>query len=161
MGNFRIALETTTDRFRVLLPVHGFGAEPRRETDAAYRRIWERVHRWKTDAIEIVYRRGGEQSLLINFGVWLQVPDCEESMLFDCRGVGTPRIPTSPWQWVMRRYVNKVTRAVEGELRWFDSFATPEACLGSLSNPDRNVPRQGKNVDLMCDYLRSVGGGQV
>jgi hypothetical protein len=160
VSNFKTVLEATTDEFRALLPAHGFAGEPKRETGAAYRRIWVRHAGWKTDSIEIVYRRGGESSLLVNLQVWLPIPERDEPVLFDCRGVATPRIPSLRWKWVMRRHTRRVIEEVEADLPWFDSLESPKSCLDSLANPDRNTARPGRLAEAMSSYLKSVAGGE-
>lgn len=76
--------------------------------------------------------------------------------VFDGAGWLTPYIPTLKWNWVIHRYAGKVMRIVESNLSWFDSFQTPQSCLASIDNPERNLPRSGELFEAMCQYLNSL-----
>jgi hypothetical protein len=155
---FGASLEATTEALRLVVPSFGFAAVPVRITDSGFRRQWLRTLPWRTDIVEIAYRRGGHLRLIVNLRV--QRPDIQDGsdtpVDFDGTGIRTPLIPR--WFLAARapRYGRRVAREITRRLAWFDLFATPEHCLARMSHPERNG-REGRRRDQTVAYLRSLG----
>lgn len=155
---FGTSLEAASRELSRVLPRFGFASEFVRRSDAAFRRHWIRDQSWRQDVVEIVYRRGGELSLILNLQV--QFPDIVDSdgdpMWFDGRGLTTPRVPRLFAALRAPGYARRVVRQVVDRLDWFEQFATPVQCLARVKAEDFNGPRAGRRLQQMVSYLEHL-----
>ena len=151
---FGHSLDATT---RALDQRHGFVHDPQPNTGAAVRRQWLRRGPWRTDVVEIVYRRGGELRALVNLVVRFPAVGVDrESPPFDARSIETPRVPIALAALRASGYGRRVAGLVVAALPWFEHFATPALCLERLTAPDRCGAASGPAHEAVIHYLRSL-----
>ena len=158
LSSFGACLEASTQELTRVLAPHDFGPMARRLNGPGYSREWQRVRPWKTDVVQIVYRRGGERRVFVNVAVRLPaVLDGEGGpLVYDARGLTTPRVPVLFGEVRASAYARRLVRIVAAELLWFERFATPQQCLEQLTAPDRNAAATGPAVERAVQYLRSL-----
>jgi hypothetical protein len=95
--------------------------------------------------------------MLINMIVVLPaVQPPEPDVHFDSQGVLTPTLPYWFPQLRTHRYSQRVVRAVEAALPWFDERSTPAACLRLLESHENNGPQRGDTWSAMRVHLSAL-----
>jgi hypothetical protein len=156
-GIFRPCREATEAILSEQLPRLGFAGEPKHFTDGAFRRWWLRDHHWRIDVVELVFRRGGELRMLINFFVLFPlVQPTEPGPRFDGCGVLTPSLPYWFPHLRVRSYALRVWRAVEAELPWFEGRSTPARCFDLLQGHHNSGPQGGAFWQVVHDHLSTL-----
>lgn len=162
MPSIKAIVEATTTAFTETLPRYGFESAPDRSSEGSFRRWWSRRRGWKTDVTEIVFRRGGELHLPINFLIWFG-PHNGTRPLHSYSGlnIATPRIPQFFTDLRAAGYAARCLAAVTKEIEWFEQFRTPERCLDRLTAMTHGGPRKGGRIyDEMVAYLTGLVGGR-
>src|ERR1051325_1535843 len=153
---FKLALEACSTRFSQLLPSYGFSRDWVKSNDGSFRRHWLHDRAWKTDIVEIVYRRGGEYRIIVN--VCTSLPSAGEygtSTRLSGRSPLTPPIPMLLARFRVKRYADRVVSIVQPELSWFKEVATPQTLWRYLSvqNPRFKSSPVGIQVET---YLQGL-----
>lgn len=153
---FKLALEACSTRFSQLLPSYGFSRDWVKCNGGAFRRHWLRDCVWKTDIVEIVYRRGGELRIIVNMFTSLPIAgESDTSTRLSGRSPLTPHIPVLLAQFRVERYADHVASIVQPELSWFKEIAAPQTLWRYLST--QNPRFQSSPVGIQVEtYLRSL-----
>ena len=112
------------------------------------------------DVVEIVYRRGGELRVPVNFAVSFPAVALDRgSPPFDARGIETPRVPSLLARLRAAGYGRRVADRVVTELPWFELFATRALCLERAAAPDSNGAARGPALEATVRYLHTLPPG--
>lgn len=146
----------------------GFDPEPEIIPADRFLRCFRRVCDWKTDVVQMSYRRGGLYMVDVNFCVVLPLAEypwtyVDGQSLDNLVRRRRPYYVTTAFDnvrlWRCARVGRRMARDVRASLPWFESLATPGQCLARLGQPDAMSARPGSPVyEAAREHLESLVG---